>query len=375
MFDDILRYKNLYCRYDKGIGFFAYNESNGLIYAVAEDSFLGEGQEPIPLSRLAAKLKRKYRLDDPRNFSQLLPDASSWPGPPQERLRHPLTVNWLISKHCTHHCQYCYADDIVGNESVMDDVSVGDTAKHILSLRPLNVVLSGGEPFLSDQLSEAIEHLAGRTGIVIDTNGFCFDAIKALLPVIKKYKIHVRISLDSLRTKLQSKIRPVRDKLPDQDVLGRIVESVCLLLSNGVHITIHTVLTKENANDLLGMGDKLWKLGIHNWRIFELQICNEKMKRELAFSDTDDRIARQNKYFVDRVIRRSQNNWPSLRISYTPANGNKNNVVLVLPDGTFHTEGKHGAGKILIDPVRPRAPTIDSFQNFSWGEHFTRYIG
>lgn len=181
--------------------------------------------------------------------------------------------------------------------------------------------------------------------------------------------------MDSLRTKCQLKVRPLRVGLSAEEAFSSVINTICLLLKHKVNLTIHTVLTKENANDLIGMGDKLWKLGIQNWRIFELQICNSTVKDKLAFSDVDDKISRKNKYFINRVMQRAKNYWINLRINYTAANGDNNNVVLVLPDGSFCTEGKHGAGKRIIDPNLPKSPNIESFRGFSWGQHFERYIG
>ena len=376
MFEDVVHHKNFYCRCDEGIGFFAYCETDGLIYAISNDAIGSYMRENITLPQLASKLSQEYLLNkSTAGLTQLLPDASSWAGPPQEKLRRPLTINWLISKRCTHRCLYCYASDIIDNELIADDISVKEVAENILNLKPLNVVLSGGEPFLSSNLSEAIDCLAGKTGIIIDTNGFCFDQIRKLLPIIKKNKIHVRVSVDSLRTKCQLKVRPLRVGLSAEEAFSSVINTICLLLKHKVNFTIHTVLTKENANDLIGMGDKLWKLGIQNWRIFELQIYNSAVKDKLAFSDVDDKISRKNKYFINRVMQRAKNYWTNLRLNYTAANGDNNNVVLVLPDGSFCTEGKHGAGKRIIDPNLPKSPNIESFRGFSWGQHFERYIG
>src|SRR5699024_3491875 len=105
MFEDVIHYKDFYCRCDEGVGFFAYCEIDGLIYAIANDTISGYMREDISFSQLAAKVSREYLSNkSSADLTQLLPDASSWSGPPQERLCRPLTINWLISKCCTHRC-------------------------------------------------------------------------------------------------------------------------------------------------------------------------------------------------------------------------------------------------------------------------------
>ena len=35
-------------------------------------------------------------------------------------------------------------------------------------------------------------------------------------------------------------------------------------------MTVQTVATKKNANDLVTLGDKLYRLGVRSWRIFKV---------------------------------------------------------------------------------------------------------
>ena len=51
--------------------------------------------------------------------------------------------------------------------------------------------------------------IGNRTGIMLDTNGLIYK--QDIVPLLKKYNVVVRISLDSLLNCDNSKIRPQKD--------------------------------------------------------------------------------------------------------------------------------------------------------------------
>ena len=216
----------------------------------------------------------------------------------------------------------------------------------------------------------------GKAGIIIDTNGYRTDEMQALVPLLKENKIHVRVSLDTLRIKEISKTRPSRVKINDEKNLSQTMSTVNLLLQNDIDLTIQTVLTKRNANDLLAMGDKLWRMGVKTWRIFELQESFKPNENTdlLVFSDIRDKKIRRNSYFYEILQDKCLKYWHGMVIKQTPAEGDRNNVVLVLPDGKFYTQAKNNAGKVLLNGKNPYMASSYTYAELSWGAHFERYI-
>lgn len=372
----VYRKNNLYFRFDDKVGLLIYNTNNGLTYAYSylmiDESIRQSIVDDNNAEQLLKKLLNNLSLDQNR----LLPTQEYWPGAPQEQLEFPLTINWLISNSCTHKCPYCYADDVVNNISIVLNNDIEKTASNILLNNPLNVVLSGGEPLLNNNIDEIIKLLVNKTGITIDTNGHCFEKMKDLLPLIVENNIHVRVSLDTIRIKEMFKTRPLHEKtISNIESMNRTMNTIEILIENNVNFTIQTVLTKSNANDLESMGDKLCKMGVKVWRIFELQISdsNRDKCKSIMFDTDSDNIERKNKFFMRKFM--TKNNWENMMTITTPANGDKNNVILVLPDGAFYTQAKHNIGKVLIDSEHPYLPTKDALSYLSWGAHFDRYIG
>lgn len=374
---EVFKYEDFFIRYDEGIGLFFYSCNNGLTYSLSYQVINDENKKK--LLRKSEKGKIIENIINEIDFSKgrLLPTKDYWPGAPQEKLRNPITVNWLITKSCTHNCGYCYASDVIDNPEILETEDIEEVANNILDLKPLNVVISGGEPLLHKKIIEIVNYLSGKTGIIIDTNGFCFERLEELLPIILKNKIVVRVSLDSLRVSKEFKIRkPKNSRITRLENLENSFKSLTLLLSNNVSVTIQTVLTKMNANELESMGDKLSKMGINVWRIFEMQTSSKKKEKYKPYilNDIDDKVNRKTNYFINKVENKSKNYW-EFEFCFTKANGDKNNVILVLPDGKFYTQAKHDIGKILIDSNNPYKPSREKLNLLGWGEHFDRYIG
>jgi MoaA/NifB/PqqE/SkfB family radical SAM enzyme len=188
--------------------------------------------------------------------------------------RQPILINWLITGRCPLACKYCYAEDLMRNEALEPtSADIERIVESILSLNPLVVVVTGGDPLFSGHLAEAVQLLSGKVGIVVDTSGYTFTPKH--LELFKRHHVSVRISLDSERPKVNQAQRPLHrayPKLARQGIPTAVaaIKTLCQCLEAGLCVTVQTVATKKNANDLVTLGDKLYRLGVRSWRIFKV---------------------------------------------------------------------------------------------------------
>ena len=158
-------------RNDAGLGgMLGFTQYSGLVYAIAQDdaqgvlNWLDRKQEhpsaQIYISTLGMgwsipQLKPVYPIP------QLLPDTRSWsvvPSPDK-----PILVNWFITGRCPLACKYCYAEDLMRKEDLEPTAAqISETAETILSLSPVVVVLTGGDPLFA-QLVVEHGHAAKQT--------------------------------------------------------------------------------------------------------------------------------------------------------------------------------------------------------------------
>src|SRR6185503_19356587 len=209
----------VFVRSDTNIGLVAHSAFTGLNYAIhrsAEKSILRWLEKKC----LEVPEKVLYTLgsgwaiaEDFAKHSEphLLPEATIYSFLPLPD--SPILINWFLTGRCPLACAYCYAEDLMRKdelEPTLDDIA--NYAKSILDLRPLVVVLTGGDPLFSPYLSKALELLYGKVGIVLDTSGFTFT--KSHVSLFREFGVSVRISFDSERPAVNQRQRPLYPRYP-----------------------------------------------------------------------------------------------------------------------------------------------------------------
>jgi MoaA/NifB/PqqE/SkfB family radical SAM enzyme len=261
-----------------------------------------------------------------------------------------------------------------------------DIAKVILGLQPLAVVLTGGDPLFTSHLPAAIELLSGSVGIVLDTSGYTLTSQHIAL--FRKHGVTVRISLDSERPKVHEAQRPLSSRYPGFrrsgiGTLAAAIHALSACLDAGVPVAVQTVATKKTVNDLVSLGDKLYRLGVRSWRIFKVAPSAASMEGYTRLVGTHSDAGHvMNKhslgsyrYNFQRVLSARGTNWGDEMAVQVTHNETPNSVILVSPDGRFMTESNVGARKVLVDQARPRAPRLSSIRSsIDMAGHARRYL-
>ena len=375
-------------------GVLCYTPNPGVLYAVAGEDApqvikwldLDVPNPPSEIYRHAlgfgwSRTTGKLRLPVP----QLLPQASAWPSVPNPEW--PIVVNWLITGRCPLACRYCYAEDLMRNDSMEPanrDLSV--IAEEILKLRPTLVVITGGDPLFSPNLRGAIESLAGRVGIVVDTSGLLLK--EEHLDLFSRSKVSLRISIDSQIPAVHDSQRPISQRYPKLlsrgGTLAPAIDALCRAMDRGLGVTVQTVATKKSANNLVSLGDVLYRLGVKSWRIFKVAPSVSSMigYRLLVGTHHDDGRPTKGKkkdgpyeHAFAEVLKARITAWQEQMAVQVTMNDVPNSVILVTPDGRFVTESNTGQGKIVLDARSPKSPSIRSVRSMvSMSGHSARYL-
>jgi MoaA/NifB/PqqE/SkfB family radical SAM enzyme len=382
-------------RGDRGLGgLLCFTPYTGLIYAVADDAanvvldWLDQKDDRPPDSIYESTLGVGWMA--PLSSAvyptrQLLPDANRWPVVPSPE--RPILINWLITGRCPLACKYCYAEDLMRNDELEPTANqIQEIAEVILAFKPLVVVLTGGDPLFSPHLPTAIRSLVGRAGIIVDTSGYTIrdDHVR----LFSENRVSLRLSIDSQVPRVHEMQRPVSSLYPKLvergDTLAAAMEALCRCLDAGLSVTVQTVATKKTANDLVGLGDTLFRLGVHSWRIFKVAPSHARMEgyKQLVGTHTDDGRAYKGKrakgpyaHAFARVLAARASQWKNQIAIQVTYNETPNSVILVAPDGRFVTESNTGMGKVLLDRQHPMAPTIESMRSVvDMAGHAARYL-
>lgn len=385
----------VFLRMDQGFGLLAYSPYTGLTYAIdpsdadGVSQWLNDQRSEPPAEHYQYSLGAGWAVPlekSSQRMPQLLPDRDTWPTLPMPR--QPILINWLITGRCPLACKYCYAEDLMRNEELEPkSVDIERIVESILSLNPLVVVVTGGDPLFSGHLAEAVHLLSWKVGIVVDTSGYTFTAKH--LELFKQHHVSVRISLDSERPRVNQAQRPLYSKyrkLVKQGVPTAVaaVNTLCQCLDAGLCVTVQTVATKKNSNDLVTLGDKLYRLGVHSWRIFKVAPSQASYagytKLVGAVTDKGKKVegkkARGPYEFAFRnVLDAYHNRWHRSMVVQIAPNETPNAVILVGPDGTFYTESNTTVAKVMLDEEHPKRPRLDAVLNkVDMLAHARRYL-
>jgi MoaA/NifB/PqqE/SkfB family radical SAM enzyme len=266
------------------------------------------------------------------------------------------------------------------------EADINETAGRILALGPVVVVLTGGDPLFSPHIATAIRCLSGRVGITVDTSGYTLS--DEHVSVFKDHCVSVRISIDSQVPRLNDSQRPVSSRYPpfveQGHSLAAAVDSLCRCLDSGLSVTVQTVATKRTANGLVSLGDILYRLGVHSWRIFKVAPSQASSTgyKQLVGTHTDDgrpykgkRAKGPYEHAFAKVLQARSAQWKNQMAVQVTYADSPNSVLLVSPDGRFVTESNTGRGKILLDKAQPKMPKLSAIRSVvDMAGHAARYL-
>lgn len=368
--------KGLFIRIHKSFGAIVFSPYSGLFFAIKEEYVdktiqFCEGKKVSLdneiIRHLEIGINKEEEIFEVKHY---LPNSEQFHKdnvfPP-----FPIVINWLISNKCNCKCNYCYADDVIDHD--FDEASIEETVQKILELNPLAVVISGGEPFMvKEKLRKAIELLGDKVGLIVDTNGLLWD--DSIIELMQKYNVVVRISIDEIRHKVNSKTRVVRDKKVNDVALQTINENMLKYVALKIPVLVHTVVTSYNKKSLPDLAKGLPAMGVNGWRLFSVIRPNNKSKEifdkvmNYRNDANYDNQIKDIKLDLDDLKRKfpSKSNFS---IEIVPTNeSSKNSVVMVLPNGKLVTESLFENQKMVISKD-------EIFANVNpWG-HYERYLG
>ena len=371
--------KGIYLRRHPKFGTLVFSPFSGLFLAVADN--LSDDVEKYCNNKahnLPEKIINHLNIGDEKciydsfDVENWLPSKDHFSDIDELPDGQPIVLNWLISNKCNCDCTYCYAGDVIDKEFA--EVDVIEIAKELLDMNPLAIVLSGGEPLLEkSKLKDILNTIGNKTGIMLDTNGLIYQ--QDLIPLLKKYNVVVRVSLDSLLNSANSKIRPQKDKKSNEFSVQTIVKNIQLYRSAGIPVLVHTVLSTMNKKHIEDLSKQLPMLKVNGWRIFTIVRPNDDAKKDSfeklmkygkvkTIEEAEKKIYKEMVYFERKFRSESHFHVQILKGSTTK----HNSVILVMPDGELMTEGMFKSAKTTVDKNC-------LFKKVDLRSHYERYLG
>ena len=166
----------------------------------------------------------------------------------------PYHAQWMLTRRCNYRCRGCN----VWQEQSTEELSTREIKKGLGVLKDLGVVevvLSGGNPLLREDIDEIIEH-ASRLFIttVYDNGSMATQKIDALRPAD-----FVAISIDSLVAEKNDYIRGV------PGALKKAMHAIEKLKEEGIRVGVATTISRLNLYEIIDITNHFLAKKIPIW--------------------------------------------------------------------------------------------------------------
>ncbi|MCK4664850.1 MAG: radical SAM protein [Bacteroidales bacterium] len=148
------------------------------------------------------------------------------------------SIVWHVTNRCNLNCKYCSTASSINSDYGLSTKQLLAITKQINLNKIKHVAITGGEPFLRDDLPTIIENIDDVININIDTNG---TLLKEKWSDIYNKVHHFSISIDS--------INDIHDKL--RSGLNKSIKTIEWLISKGIKTGTTITVSDENKKSLI----------------------------------------------------------------------------------------------------------------------------
>jgi radical SAM protein with 4Fe4S-binding SPASM domain len=178
-----------------------------------------------------------------------------WFNPPP-----PQTIFWEVTSRCNLQCLHCV---VSAGENTADDLSTERCLQLIddwAAFGVQDITFSGGEPLLREDLFQlALAAKQKNLSISLASNGTLIT--RDVARQCKALDMDVQISLDGSTADIYGRVRGRKEAFDD------VMEGIRNTLSEGVNLTIGTVLTKNNVDDIPELLKLVQRMNIPYFRL------------------------------------------------------------------------------------------------------------
>lgn len=226
---------------------------------------------------------------------------------------------FFITDRCNSRCGHCFNKDNLNRSIDLSLVEIENIAKNLPQID--NLLLSGGEPFLRDDLPELVElfkrHNKIKT-VSIPTNGIASERIlnsAERLAASTDLAISINLSLDGFAG-FHDQIRGVPGNF---DLSMKTLSGLSSLRSKykKLSVLVNSVIVSGNYQELPALALELKSKGWADNHFFEIVrfVSNEEKKFDLEWGFYEKALALQYDYFKKRLTARNplKSFWKKVR--------------------------------------------------------------
>ena len=166
--------------------------------------------------------------------------------PPETSKRSPTSVDLQLTGKCNLSCAYCYYADQMKSKQDLNTESWHSIISELGNLAVCSVTLSGGEPFMRNDLFTLIDYITdNKMRYTILSNGSLIDC-----DIIKKFSVGKRkIRLDTIQISIDGSCAEIHDLSRPPKSFKRAIRGINLLKEANLPVSVRVTLNAHNIND------------------------------------------------------------------------------------------------------------------------------
>ncbi|MCE5251658.1 radical SAM protein [bacterium] len=246
----------------------------------------------------------------------------------------PYGINLELTARCNLGCYHCYHVESSGPE--LDTAEIKRLFDDLARLGTMEMTITGGEPFLREDIGEIIVYAVETAGFSIKI----FSNLTLLKPSLAD--VLASVPLNSVETTLLGPDAETHDMLARvPGAFTAVMNSIAVLKERGIRVSAKTVLMKHNYKKINAMYELAGRLGIPFRHDDSLFVESGRGRGPLAFQISDSEIHRNRRRM-------------GISGSYKPTLCNAGRSIMSIgPDGSVYPCGAfpEKAGNIRETPV------------------------
>ena len=204
----------------------------------------------------------------------------------------PQSVFWEITAACNLKCLHCVvsAGDRIDGE--LDTQSCYNLIDELKNFGIRDLVFSGGEPMIRDDFFKLVRYARNRNlEVQLATNGLLVTSSAAR--EFKEMNISVQISLDGSDAEIYGRFRG------NKSAFNKAITGIENLVNEGVDLTIGTVLSNHNIDDIPEMLKLVERYGVKTFRLIPF-IASGRGKENSSLEPAQSKVMEITRFLYDQ---------------------------------------------------------------------------
>ncbi|MDK2940135.1 MAG: Fe-coproporphyrin synthase [Methanolobus sp.] len=200
-----------------------------------------------------------------------------------KQFQFPITMVWEITNKCPSNCMYCSGSfpEKQGNVEMASEEKK-QFVQECIDNRLFAINISGGEPFLSDDLLWVVDELTkAEIQVMVVTSGLIHDDEKISSLVANPY-VGLNVSLDSFTPEINDYHRGISHSV------DRVKEFLRKISAERKYIALECVLTRRNYKDVESYIEKVSEFPVSEVRFQPVIAMSQKMIDSQLYLDDEE---------------------------------------------------------------------------------------